>query len=68
LIEKCGNILLTDYTFKAILSDDSIWHVIAKANALGNEQRNDPIPSNRESDMVLINKHNCDVIGFAIAR
>jgi hypothetical protein len=68
LIENFGNIVSTEHTFRAVLSDDSIWHIIARPNVFENEQGNDTIPINRGSEMVLINKHNCKVIGFSIQR
>ena len=68
LIEKYRYIDSTKHTFNAVLSDDSIWHIVAKPNVFENEQMKDTIPINRGSERVLINKHNCDVIGFYIAR
>lgn len=68
LSENFGNIILRDYIFKAVLTDDSIWHIIAKPNVPENEQVNNTISVNRGSEMVLINKHTCDIIGFSIAR
>jgi|GEM_PF-2908696 len=68
LIEKYEYIDSVSHTFKAFLTEDSIWHVVAQPNVFENKQMKDTIPINRGSESVLINKHNCDVIGFFIAR
>lgn len=68
LIEKYGYIDSTNHTFKAVLTDDSIWHIVVKSNLFEIEQMKDTIPPNQGSKRVLINKHNCDVIGFYMAR
>lgn len=68
LIEKYGYIDSINHVFNAILSEDSIWHVIVQPNVFENEQMKDTIPMNRGSETVLMNKHNCKIIGFFIAR
>src|ERR1700752_1039215 len=53
LIEKYGYIDSTNHTFNAVLSEDSIWHVVAKPNVFENERMKDTISINRGSERVL---------------
>jgi hypothetical protein len=55
LIDKYEYLDSTNHTFSAVLSEDSIWHVVAQPNLFENEQIKDTIPINRGSERVLIN-------------
>jgi hypothetical protein len=69
LIEKFRNIDSAGHTFRAVLTDDSLWHIFASPIVFIPKQFEDTLGIiHRSNEMVLINKHNCDVIGFYIAR
>lgn len=58
----------SEYIFSVGLLNDSTWRIVARAKPFDSPPQGNSLEDNLGSDMVLINRNNCNVIGFAVAK